>query len=419
MIKVFKFGGASIKDADSIRNMESILKQFMDDQLIVVVSAMGKTTNLLELILHGARENQGEFESLFDQLTDFHLNIAKSLFVSDQNLVFQYLSETLNELRKKLFQPDLQANFDQHYDACVSYGELLSTLILHEYFQQQKLLFSLVDARDVIVTNNNYRAANVDWRTTEYNILNQAKAHTGNILTQGFVAANNEGYTTTLGREGSDFSASIFANCLNASELTIWKDVNGLRNADPKLFTNTVQLLSISYSEAIELAYYGATIIHPKTIKPLQNKQIPLFIRSFIHPDEDPSVISALSANDHLTASYIVKENQVLMSLVNRDFSFMNENLIHFLFGIFSSHQISIHVIQNSAISLSICFDHHPEKLKKLIEKIHTLFTIKYNENLSLLTIRHYSQGCIPEWVNHREVLLEQRSRTTLQLVLK
>lgn len=418
MMKVFKFGGASVKDASSILNMSSILRKYRDDSLLVVVSAMGKTTNLLEKLLASARNNDSDFESIFAQLVDFHLNICNELFEVEENPIYERLQLTFDELRIKLLDLKTFESFDYHYDACISYGELLSNFILDAYLNSVNLNFRLIDSRDYIVTDDQYRNANVDWQKTEENI-GRLTYENHNYLTQGFIGRSISGFTTTLGREGSDYTAAIYASCLNASEVTIWKDVPGLLNADPKRFDETVKLEEISYNEAIELAYYGATIIHPKTIKPLQNKNIPLNVKSFLHPDFPPSVITAKTEADHIVPSYILKENQMLVSISPRDFSFMNETNLYRIFGVLSEIRMPVNVMQTSAISLSVCTDFQKDKLNKLIENLHSEFTVRYNHDLTLLTIRHYNQGPLPDFVASRSVLLEQRSRVTLQLVIK
>ncbi len=417
-MKVFKFGGASVKDASSIRNMSSILQLFTDEKLLVVVSAMGKTTNLLEKLLASSRNNSGDFDQLFSQLTDFHLDICNELFENPDHSIYQRLKTTFDEVRGKLLDIKTFESFDYHYDACISYGELLSTYILDAYLNSVNLKFKLIDSRDYILTDEQFRNANVDWQKTEEKIL-QLTDGNQNYLTQGFIGRSRSGFTTTLGREGSDYSAAIYAACLNASEVTIWKDVPGLLNADPKRFDETVKLEEISYNEAIELAYYGATIIHPKTIKPLQNKNIPLNVKSFLQPDLPPSVITTKSEADHIVPSYILKENQMLVSISPRDFSFMNETNLHRIFGVLSEIRMPVNVMQTSAISLSVCTDFQEDKLDKLINKLNNEFTVRYNRDLTLLTIRHYNQGSLPDFVASRSVLLEQRSRVTLQLVIK
>lgn len=421
MIKIFKFGGASVKDADSIKNMSSILKQYQNESLVVVVSAMGKTTNLLESLLVAARQEMHDFEVLFNQLIDFHINICNNLFENRAYPVYTNLHSIFDQLRNVLLDSSGYNSFDEHYDASISYGELLSTSIIDTYLSFDQHNFFLIDARDYIVTDETFRQANVDWDYTSLKI-NSLKNFLGvgvNILTQGFIGRSHESRTTTLGREGSDYTAAVFASCLDASEVTIWKDVPGLLNADPKRFAETTKLNVISYPEAIELAYYGATIIHPKTIKPLQNKRIPLKVKSFLQPDLPASVVCESAETDSLIPSYIIKDQQVLISISPRDFSFMDEMNLYRIIGVFAELKIPINVMQTSALSLSICTDFNADKLVLLIEKLHLEFTVRYNEHLTLLTIRHYHTANLPEIVEHKDILLEQRSRVTLQLVYK
>jgi aspartate kinase len=386
-----------------------------------VVSAMGKTTNLLENLLTAARNRNGNFTELFQQLIDFHVNICNELFGEDDNPVFKLLENTFGLLKSKLNKVNSLNSFDEQYDACISYGELLSTYIIDAYLTTDNHIFQLIDARDYIITDNNFRQANVDWVITEAKIktLENEFLHKTNVLTQGFISKSNKNNTTTLGREGSDYTAAIFAACLNANEVIIWKDVPGLLNADPKRFQETTKLDVISYAEAIELAYYGATIIHPNTIKPLQNKNIPLKVKSFLHPEIPASVICDRHDKDAIVPSFIIKDNQVLISISPRDFSFMNETNLYHIFEVLSGITLTINVLQTSAISLSICTDFHQDKIDLLKEKLLNDFTIRYNTGLTLFTIRHYKKAHIPEYFSSKEILLEQRSRATLLFVLK
>jgi aspartate kinase len=421
MTKVYKFGGASVRDAASIRNMSEIIRLNKSDHLVVVVSAMGKTTNLLESNLKAARNENDNFPVIFQQLVDFHINICNELFNDPHQPIFRLLNDIFEALRTKLNSKTQYDSFDEHYDACISYGELLSTQILGAFLTIDGHNFQLIDARDYIRTDDNFRQANVDWVTTRINIstLTNTILPSKHILTQGFIGSGPNRKTTTLGREGSDYTAAIFASCLNADEVVIWKDVPGLLNADPKRFPNTMKLDVISYKEALELTYYGATIIHPNTIKPLLIKNIPLKIKSFIHPELPASIICDITDNDILIPSFILKENQVLLSMSPRDFSFMNESNLSHIFNVLADIKMNINVLQTSAISLSVCTDYHQDKIELLIEKLSGEFKILINHNLTLLTIRHYKNALIPEFVASRKTLLEQRSRATLQLVLE
>lgn len=421
MTKVYKFGGASIKDALSIKNMSQILHRNQSRHLLVVISAMGKTTNLLETILFSARNENEDFSTLFQQLIDFHINICNDLFPDKQNPVFEKLQNTFEPLKLSFLNKNYFGSYDEHYDACIGFGELLSTAIVDAFLLYDGHDFQLIDARDYIITDEHFRHANVDWKTTESNILvlNTKILKNSNVLTQGFIGSSKNNKTTTLGREGSDYSAAIFGSCLHSDEVVIWKDVPGMLNADPKRFQNTKKLDTISYSEAIELAYYGATIIHPNTIKPLQNKNIPLKVKSFLQPDLPASMICENHETDSQTPSFIIKDDQVLISISPRDFSFMDETNLYLIFKVLAEIKMSVNVLQTSAISVSVCSDFDAYKLELLKDKLNRDFTIRYNDKLSLLTIRHYKDDQIPDFFANRTILLEQRSRVTLQLVIQ
>jgi len=419
MIKVFKFGGASVKNAEAVRNLSQILKQFSDSSLVIVVSAMGKTTNALEKLLEAACEKASDFDVQFDQIKEFHVQIIDELFGESSESVKRELETYFISLRKHFTEAGLNCSNDKLYDQTVSYGELISSFIVFEWLKFQQLKLRLIDAREFVMTDQNYRSSNILWDETSKRteILKADLTIPQIMLTQGFIGSAPDRSTTTLGREGSDFTAAIFAYCLNAEEVIIWKDVPGLLNADPKRFANTVKLNGISYSEAIELAYYGATIIHPKTIKPLQNKGIPLKIKSFLEPELLPSVISENNSFDSSVPSYIIKDNQLLVSLSPRDFSFMDEGCLHTIFGLLNDWHIHVNLLQTSALSLSICVDFKSGLSEKMLELFGSDFIVKYNQGLTLLTIRHYQKAPVESLTQGKAILLEQRSRTTLQFV--
>ena len=418
MVKVFKFGGASVKDACAVRNMSDILRAYDSDNLVIVVSAMGKTTNALEKVLRLCRETSAEASLIFDQLVNYHKTIVGELFRDAPNSAAAELGRLWRELWDKLQMTHL--SYDEHYDQTVSYGELISTTIISHYFRKIGLEHHHADARKLITTNNRFRKADPDWEATSANVTRLFEQLGANILlTQGFIGGTIDKRITTLGREGSDFTAAILGRCLNAAEVVIWKDVPGLLNADPKRFPNAIKINQISYSEAIELAYYGATVIHPKTIKPLENKQIPLKVQSFVNPLDPPTLITSDRSADGAMPCFIVKDNQILMSLRPRDFSLMNEWHLHQLFGVFNQLGINIHVMQASARSLSICFDFEEQRPEKVFEQLGNNYEIRYNTSLTLFTIRHYTGELAEEFTKKGEVLLEQRSRTTLQLVMR
>ena len=423
--KIYKFGGASVKDADAVRNLAQIVIQHKDEDILLVVSAMGKTTNMLEKVLANFREHGGQLgmEALHEVIT-YHDGIIQGLFESNTDPRFdENIAGLFIELWEKLQKTE--DPYDYQYDQTVCYGELISTSIIHEYLNKCDIPTRWLDARQYVIAQNetNFRAANPDWDETRLRISKLNDEHIRGIvcLTQGFIGGTADGkHSVTLGREGSDFTAAIFANCLDAEEVTIWKDVDGLLNADPKRFVDTVQLPHIPYSEAIELAFYGATIIHPKTIKPLQNKGITLKVQSFLNPDHEPTLIdSNHRKNDESIPSFIIKDNQTLVSISPRDFSFMNEHNLQILFQTCDDLRIHANMIQTSALMLSFCFDSDKTKLKQLMACLKDDFSIKYNEGLQLFTIRHYQDGLENDFIKGKKILVKQSSRSTIQFVLK
>ena len=423
--KIFKFGGASVKDADAVRNLAQIVAQHKDEDILLVVSAMGKTTNMLEKVLANFREHGGQLgmEALHEVIT-YHDGIIQGLFESNTDPRFdENIAGLFIELWEKLQKTE--DPYDYQYDQTVCYGELISTSIIHEYLNKCDIPTRWLDARQYVIAEDdtNFRAANPDWDETRLRISKLNDEHIRGIvcLTQGFIGGTADGkHSVTLGREGSDFTAAIFANCLDAEEVTIWKDVDGLLNADPKRFVDTVQLPHIPYSEAIELAFYGATIIHPKTIKPLQNKGITLKVQSLLTPAPEPTLIdSNHRKNDESIPSFIVKDNQTLVSISPRDFSFMNEHNLQILFQTCDDLRIHANMIQTSALMLSFCFDSDKTKLKQLMACLKDDFSIKYNEALQLFTIRHYQDGLENDFIKGKKILVKQSSRSTIQFVLK
>lgn len=421
-MKVFKFGGASVKDADSIKNLSSIVKDqlVLNEDLLIVVSAMGKMTNALEELLNLFLTNSAEMAPHFEQIKSFHLEIMASLFPPEHN-IYAEVNNHFVEIEWLIEEEPLR-EADYYYGQLVSMGELLSTSIVAAYLGQVLENVEWLDARGLIRTDNQYRNAIVDWDTTQQQIKAQVKSSKKEgskiFVTQGFIGGTSENFTTTLGREGSDFSAAIFASVLNATDLVIWKDVEGMYNADPNVFSNTVKLNNLSFHETIELAYYGASVIHPKTIKPLQNKGIPLYVKSFLNPDRKGTLINQDASNDHLIPSYILKPNQTLVSISAKDFSFIVETHLTEIFKKFVNHGISIHLMQNSAISFSICVDSLPA-LHALIKELGSNYKVSYNERVSLLTVRHYTEDVLADLLTNKEVLLEQKSRTTARFVIK
>lgn len=416
-MKIFKFGGASVNSTAAVRNMAGIVKQHCGEPLVVVVSAMGKTTNRLEQLVPGVRP-AAEHPRLLEELQQYHLQIVRELFPDAQHPVFAALETLFGQLEQQCAKEPSDYNFD--YDQTVCFGELISTTIISHYLNSIGLTNRWVDIRRVIRTDSHYREGIVDFAATQENVRLQLAASDAQlIITQGFIAGTADGSTTTLGREGSDYSASILSYCLDAENMTIWKDVPGFLNADPKFFHDTVKIEQIPYNEAIELAYYGASVIHPKTVKPIQNKGIQLHIKSFVTPEAEGSVIGPFRTIRPLTPLYIFKNNQILLSVLPKDFSFIAEDNLQTIFAILAELNIKVNLMQNSALSFSICIDDNEMLLKQIQMRLSSQFRLRYNRGLQLITIRYYTQQIIDQIVNGRPVLLEQRSRTTAQIVVK
>ena len=410
-MKVFKFGGASVKDAAGVRNLAEIVRTQGQDA-VVVVSAMGKTTNALEDLVRAYVQQQvDEAYNHLKQILAYHTGIMAGL-TGD----FTAVHQTFAHLENALNQPPTGA-FDEIYDQFVSLGEVLSTQIIAAHLQTTPIPVHWLDARQLIRTDMTFREGRVDWIETN-KLINEAITGSTVTITQGFIGQTVDGRTTTLGREGSDYTAAIFAYCLNAESVTIWKDVPGVLNADPKWFDETVLLETLTYQDAIELAYYGATVIHPKTIKPLQNKGIPLYVRSFLKPDVPGTVIG--NYQRHLqVASFIFKVDQVLISLHPNDFSFIAEDNLSRIFGRFAQAGVKINLMQNTAISFSVAVDNNPDRVPALLDLLKQDFRVSYNDGLELITIRYYDQGTIDRVLVNKKLLLEQKSRYTVQLVVK
>lgn len=419
--KIYKFGGASVKDADAVRNLKSIIEKENRDELMLVVSAMGKTTNAIEKALAEFRKNNGHLEiSALSEIIEYHEKIMIDLFEGNtSHPIFEVMTNLFLDLYLNLQETGF--DYDYQYDNTVSFGEILSTTLISTYLNECGIKNELLDAREYIITDHNFRAANPNWDDCRLRIQKLSDNHDGTMyITQGFIAGTiSPKTTTTLGREGSDFTAAIFANCMDAQEVTIWKDVDGVRNADPKRFPNTQKISHLSYLEAIELAFYGASIIHPKTLKPLQNKNIPLKVKSFVDTSLEPTIIDNTEDYIEYVPSFIVKERQTLMSITARDFSFMNEHNRAIIFNIMDELNLHANMTQVSALVLSICFDENEKKKLQLIETLSQSFKIKYNDGLQLFTIRHYHEGLEKDFVKDKKIYIEQRSRSTYQIVLE
>lgn len=420
-MRVFKFGGASVKDPNAVRNVKRVLDLFPEEELVVVISAMGKTTNALESLIAAHIEQTGQKQAILNDIRSFHHEILSDLFSSSDHAIHSETENCLNEIEKILNEEPMD-HYDFIYDQVVSFGEILSTKIVSAFLQDQGVDNVWLDARKLVCTDNTYREAKVNWNVTQERINSAISQSEGNKkihLTQGFIGHTSEGLTTTLGREGSDFTAGIFAYCLDAEDVTIWKDVPGMLNADPKWFEETEKLDEISYREAIELAYYGASVIHPKTIKPLQNKQIPLLVKSFLDPESEGTIIQASNRSDGLITSYIFKRDQILISISPKDFSFIVEHNLRDIFNAFHEHRVKINLMQNSAISFSACAGGDQVRIDALINDLSADFAVKYNSGVELLTIRHYDQETIDRLTEGKEILVIQRSRQTARVVMK
>jgi aspartate kinase len=419
---VFKFGGASVRDAAAIQNVASILSLYPGRKLTVVVSAMGKSTNKLEEIVEALEtKNHKLFSGLVDELEEFHMDIMATLFPERHFKIYQTIEELFEKLRSR-YEAVFSENKSFEYDQVVSLGEVLSSQIVSAYLIDQDFSVQWMDARKLIRTDHSYQEGKVDWEKTEQLVRENmlpSFIDADILLTQGFVGHTAEGFTTTLGREGSDYTAGILAYCGEAESVTIWKDVPGMLNADPKYFENTKKLEAISFKEAIELSYYGASVIHPKTIQPLQNRNIPLYVKSFLDPKSDGTVIQASSSQDHLIPSYIFKFDQALYSFTPKDFSFIVEENLSVIFGKLSDLNVKINLMQNSALSFSILVDQKKVKRTQLLELFQKEYEVKYNEDLSLVTIRHYDEETINQVTKGKETLLQQRTRHTARFVLK
>jgi aspartate kinase len=416
---VFKFGGASVRDAGSVRNVAEILKRYPDQKIAVVISAMGKTTNAMEVIAdHFFHGRKTEMRKALEERREFHRLIAESLFPDREHPFHAEFAGIFSELEERLSrEPTLNYDFD--YDQIVPYGELISTRIVSAYLNEGGIGNKWMDIRRSLKSNNTFREARIDWSLSGQLMKKHFHFRDARIyVTQGFIASTIDDLTTTLGREGSDFTAAIIAHILKAENVTIWKDVPGVLNADPKWFDNTVKLEKISYQDAIELAYYGASVIHPKTIKPLQNKNINLYIKSFLKPEEEGTLVGNLEY-DKLIPSFIFNMDQVLIRISPRDFSFIAEDNLETIFGYVYKHGVKINLMLNSAISFQICITNDKRKVRTLVDDLEKDFRVSYETGLELITIRYFDQGTIDRVMINKDLLLEQRYRQNIQLIVR
>ena len=410
-MKVYKFGGASVKDAEGVRNVSQILVNECTEPLVIVISAMGKTTNMLEKVVNDYYTNNSPN---LDEVKLYHYSILEELFDKSHS-IFDDVNNLFVEIEWAI-EDTPTSTYAYEYDQIVSVGELLSTKIVSAFLDQEGFVNKWIDARDIIRTDNTYRNARVDWQLTKYNIAKYI-SNSEVFLTQGFIGCTTENFTTTLGREGSDFTAAILGFALDAEEVTIWKDVDGMLNADPRYFEDAKLLNQLSFAEAIELAYFGAKVIHPKTIQPLKEKNISLRIKSFLNPKKEGTVIFEDAEMKPFLPSFIIKENQILISISANDLSFIVEDHLSYIFSLLAKYGLAINMMQNSAVSFSVCVDNDSQKTLPLISELKEGFKVQYNDQLTLCTIRHYDQAAIDKVVDEKNILLEQKSRQTIQFV--
>lgn len=416
-MRIFKFGGASVKDAAGVRNVHSVLQKTGHENTLLVISAMGKMTNALESVIYNYFNHTEELQSSIQEVIKYHNQVALDLFEDDGHPVFGRIYQLFDEL-KGFLERNKSPEHSFVYDQVIGYGELVSTAIVSYYLNHAGLSNEWVDVRELIKTDSNFRDANVNWEQTQQNI-SQSIQKNKLYITQGFLGSDSNSFTTSLGREGSDYTAAIFAYCLNAEGVTIWKDVPGVLNADPRYFENATLLHQISYQEAIELAFYGASVIHPKTLQPLQRKEIPLFVKSFINPENEGTSVRKGQTLVPNVPCFIVKKSQVLISLSSLDFSFIVEDNIREIFGLLADYKMKVDVIQNSAISFSVCVDNKFNHLQELLNRLKGKFKVTCHESVSLYTIRHYDEQSVKSLDNGRNVLLKQLTAETMQMVVQ
>ncbi|HEX3025536.1 MAG TPA: aspartate kinase [Chitinophagaceae bacterium] len=418
-MKVFKFGGASVNSVERIKNLAVLMQQFTNEKLIIIISAMGKTTNALEKVAEAFyNENKEETLQLFNAVKEQHNQIAEELLGTKKDKCISQLSDFFTEVEWLLHDKPVR-EFDYYYDQIVCCGELLSTCIISYYLNESEIKNKWIDVRDVIRTDNNFRDAGIDWERTKSAIDQLQSSSQNNItITQGFIGATDENESTTLGREGSDYTAAVFANILNAQSVTIWKDVEGVMNADPKIFPDAKVIKELSFDEVIEMAFYGAQVIHPKTIKPLQNKGIPLLVKCFLNPAAEGTIIHKNHIKN-LPPIIVIKQKQALLHLESKDYSFVGEKLMAELYKTFSLLKIKPNIIQTGAINVQLCLDDQKEKTEKFAGAVSETFDVQVEKDLSLLTIRHYNEKIMNEMLVAKDVVLLQKTKETMQAVYR
>jgi len=416
-MNIFKFGGASVKDANGVKNVAKVLQKVGYDNILIVISAMGKMTNAFEKLTNAYFYKRDELPFLIDQVRAYHYDIATELFKDKKHKVFSEIEIEFTAMTEFMIS-NKSTDYNYVYDQIVPVAELISTKIVSMYLNDIHIVNSWIDVRNFIKTNSDYRDAKVDWNLTEQNIKTNILKNKL-YITQGFLAGEMQGNSSTLGREGSDYSAGIFAYCLDAESLTIWKDVEGVLNADPRYFKETKLLQQISYTEAIELAFYGASVIHPKTLQPLQKKEIPLFVKSFISPQNKGTKVSRGAHILPETPCFIVKKDQILLSISSIDFSFIVERNISEIFELLHQYKMKVNLIQNSAISFSVCMDDKYNNFEVLLNKLENKFKIDFYKEVSLYTIRHFDENAITKIENDSNVILKQLTKETVQIVIQ
>lgn len=414
-MKIYKFGGASVKNAKHIINVANILKSEGYENVVVVISAMGKMTNAFESMILSYLGNKSDLSTKIKTIEKFHKTILNDLFEKEHE-IYTRINMFFGEIAH-FFIHNKNKNYDYVYDQIISYGELMSTTIVSAYFSEIGIVNKWIDARKLIRTDTTYRNSKVDWKETSIQIQKEIKDNI-HYITQGFIAGASDNVTTTLGREGSDYSAAILAYCLDAESLTIWKDVAGVLNADPRYFSKTTLLNQISYSETLEMAFFGASVIHPKTIKPLENKEIPLYVRSFIDTSVKGTTIKKGISISPLTSCFNIKNNQILLSIAAKDFSFMIEHNISHVFDLFAKYKVSVNLIQNSALSFSVCIEDTYNQFDVLMQEFSNHYRVRYNKNVRLLTIRHFTDDDIKKTKANNKILLSQLTDKTVQFVM-
>lgn len=415
-MKIYKFGGASVKDAPAVRNLAKIVSEFTDP-LVIVVSAMGKMTNAMERLVEAYFNQSTEVNKIYAEIAKFHKSILGELF-SEGHIAFNEVDAVFATLKEKLDTPPSKTyNFE--YDQVVSYGEILSTTIINLYLNNYGILSEWVDIREIIQTDSNYREANVDYSVSAEKALNTFNNGDLNVyVTQGFLGATTNSHTTTLGREGSDYTAALLASFLNAESVTVWKDVPGVLNADPKWFDETEKLDKLTYTDAIELAFYGASVLHPKTIQPIKKSNIPLFVKSFVNPAEEGTVIGNFEY-DRLIPSFIFKVDQVLINIHPENLSFIAENNMERIFNILSKYGLKVNLMQNTAVSFKICVNNDSTRIPSVLDELGKHYETSVEQGLELITIRYYDQDTIDRVLVEKEVILEQHSARTVQMVVR